>query len=326
MKAIVTGGAGFVGSHLVEALLARGDDVLCIERPGAQRYWLEGLPVGWSEAGIGDERRLAELFAGTDVVFHLAALTEARSSAQFDEVNTEGTARVLRGALATSPRPPRVVFMSTLAALGPCRNGDALDADSVPHPLSAYGRSKLMAEAVVHAYRDRVPAVILRFPSIYGPRERAVLRLFQMVTRGVAVTVGGWDREVSLIYVADAVHALIAAAVDPHAEGKTFCVAHPRPVTWRGFALEVGKAMGRVPRLVSIPVPAARGAAWAFEECARLRGRAAVLNRDRVRELIQERWVCDPRPAMDEIGFRPRFAVGRGVVKTASWYREAGWL
>jgi nucleoside-diphosphate-sugar epimerase len=325
MKAIVTGGAGFVGSHLVEALLARGVDVLVIERPGAARGWIEGLPVVWDDGGLTDLDRLERLFAGAEVVFHLAALTEAKSDEDFYSVNTEGTDRVLRAA-AAQPRPPRVVFMSTLAAAGPCRNGENLGSETVPYPLSVYGHSKLLAEAVVHAHADRVPSVILRFPTVYGPRERAVLKLFHMVKNGFAVSVGGWDREVSLVYVGDAVAALLAAAESPDAVGRTFVIAHPEAVTWARFARTVGYEVGRVPVLLRIPVAVARVTAWILETAARLHGRAAILNRDRVRELSQSRWVCDPAPAMQVLGFRPLVPVGRGVPITAAWYRKEHWL
>lgn len=325
MRAVVTGGAGFVGSHLIEALLVRGDDVLCIERPGASRHWLEGLPVRWDDRGIEDEDHLAAVFHGADAVFHLAALTEARTTDQAYAVNTEGTAGVIRAA-ARQTRPPRVVFMSTLAAAGPCRNGERLSGRTVPYPLSVYGHSKLLAEAVVHAHADRVPAVILRFPSVYGPRERAALKLFQMVSRGLALTVGGWDREFSLVYVEDAVSALITAAAAKGGTGKTFCIAHPETVTWAGFARAVGETLGRDPRLLSVPAPAAQAIALALEWMAGLQKRPAILNRDRVREISQPRWVCDPTDAIRELAFRPRFPMKRGVARTAAWYREVKWL
>ena len=325
MRSIVTGGAGFVGSHLVERLIERGHDVLCIERPGAKRGWIEGRPVTWDEGGLGDADRLAHLFRNADHVFHLAALTEARSPEDFYVVNTEGTSHVMEAA-ARAERPPRVVFISTLAAAGPCRGDQDLTADTVPYPLSVYGHSKLLAEAVVHAYADRVPATILRFPSVYGPRERAVLKLFRMIARGFAITVGGWERELSLVYVDDAVSGLVAAAESEQAIGRTYMIAHPESVTWAEFARAVGKEVGQSPRLLSLPTAAARAAALCVEGVSRARGRAAILNRDRVRELAQRRWVCDPRQAMRQIGYQPRFPVRLGVPRTAAWYREVRWL
>jgi nucleoside-diphosphate-sugar epimerase len=328
MRAVVTGGAGFIGSHLIEALLARDDEVVCVERAGASRRWLAGLEVAYRDTGLDDVRALSAAFAGADVVFHLAGLTEARARRDFYAVNTEGTARVFRAAAAHNGRAPRVVLMSSLSALGPCRNGggDRLSPDTVPYPISHYGHSKLLAEAIAHAFADRVPATIVRPTSVYGPRERGVLKLFRLVRRGVALTVGSWDRQVSLIHVGDVVQGLLAAADSPRAVNRTYCLAHPEPVTWRGFARAVGAALGREPLLVSVPASLAWGIAVAAEACARLRGAAAILNRERMRELVQHRWVCDVSRAVTDLGFHPCYGVDRGVAETAAWYRGAGWI
>src|SRR2546426_12251915 len=171
MRAVVTGGAGFIGSHLIEALVQRGDEVVCVERPGASRRWLDELDVCYRDSGLEDVAQLAAALSGADVVFPLAGLTEARSPRDFYAVNTEGTARLFRAAAAHNGGAPRVVLMSSLAALGPCRNGDRLSPDTVPYPISHYGHSKLLAEAVAHAFADRVPATIIRPPSVYGPRR-----------------------------------------------------------------------------------------------------------------------------------------------------------
>jgi nucleoside-diphosphate-sugar epimerase len=126
--------------------------------------------------------------------------------------------------------------------------------------------------------------------------------------------------------VEDAVAALLAAADRPEAPGQTFMIAHPEPVTWARFARTVGTAMGRNPVLVSLPTAAARVTAWVVETASRLRGRPAVLNRDRVREISQARWVCDPTVAMRQLGFHPQFPVSLGVARTADWYRKEKWL
>lgn len=324
MRAVVTGGAGFAGSHLSEELLARGWEVACVERPGASRGWLGGAPVAWHPVGLHDEWRLRAVLAGADVIFHLAALTEGRVASDCYRVNTEGTNCLLRAAAALES-PPQLVFMSSLAAAGPGRDRAPLDARTVPCPLSHYGQSKLMAEAVVHAWSDRVPAAILRFPAVYGPRDVMVPTLIRMIERGVAVTVGRWDRPLSLVYVADAVAGLLAAAA-PAAVGRTWCIAHPETVTWEDFVTAASRALGRHALRVSLPEPAARAFAAASEGCARLRGHAARLNRDRIRELTGRSWVCDPTPAMRELGFAPAWPLARGVDATVAWLRREQWV
>jgi dihydroflavonol-4-reductase len=326
MRAVVTGAAGFVGSHLVERLIERGDDVVAVERPRAPRGWLRGLDLEFHACGLDSAERLADVFAGADVVFHLAALTEARTPAECYAVNTIGTANVVRAMAAAPGAPGRLVFMSSLAAVGPSRPDARLDRASTPLPLSDYGRSKLQAEAVVHAWSDRVPAVICRFPAVYGPRDRVVLKLFRMVSHGVALTVGPWHRQVSLVHVADAVSGLLAAAAAPTAPGRTYFLAHPQPATWGDFVAAVAASLGRDPLRIALPVGAARAVAVAAEAAARLRRRAAVLNRDRVRELAQPAWVCDVGAATAELGFLPRFALQTGVDDTASWLRRQRWI
>jgi nucleoside-diphosphate-sugar epimerase len=327
MKAIVTGGSGFIGSHLIEALVAAGHEVACVERVGGTKGWIEELPVGWEPIGLSDVGQLRRVLEGVDVVFHLAGLTEAIRPADLYEVNTVGTSNVLEAAATWNGSAPHVILLSSLAAIGPCRNGNALSPDTIPFPLSHYGNSKLLAEAVLHAFSDRVPTTVVRLPSTYGPRERAVLMLFRMVTRGIALTIGGWHREASMVYVGDVVQGLLAAGHErERAAGRTYCFAHPMPITWADFAEAAGEAIGRRPRLLSVAAGVALPIAIGCELLARMGHRPAILNRDRVRELAQARWVCDPSRAIDEIGFDPRYTLERGTRATVAWYRKAGWI
>lgn len=326
MRAVVTGGAGFIGSHLIEALVARGDDVVCLERPEADDHWIRELPITRLATRLGPADDLAAALTGADLVFHLAGLTAARTPAEYYAVNTEATAR-LADAIAAQPAPrPRLVFVSSLAALGPNRDGRPLTPDSVPYPLSHYGHSKLMAELVLHARADRVPATIIRLPSVYGPRERGVLAFFKLVRRGLALTIGGWDKRLSMLFVDDAVRGILAAGLAPQAAGRTYHLAHETPVTWTAFAAAVGDALDRRPRRVSLRPAVGRAIAWAAETGARIRRAPALLNGEKLREIVAPSWVSDPSRAERELGVRAACGIGPGTALTGQWYLREGWL
>jgi UDP-glucose 4-epimerase len=231
MKALVTGGAGFIGSNLVDALLARGDEVTVVDDlVTGRRENLDGaLAAGATlvEADIREQAALAELAAAEkpEVVFHLAAQIDVRKSIAdpaFDAgVNVGGTANVLEAARTAGSR--RLVFVSTGGAIYGEGEGKALPLDeSAPvEPLSAYGQSKFAAEGYLALYERLygISGVALRLGNVYGPRqdplgEAGVIAIFCGRLRGgERPTVFGDGKQTrDYIYVGDVVAAALAAA------------------------------------------------------------------------------------------------------------------
>ncbi len=179
---MVTGGTGFIGSHLVEALCAQGEGVRCLVRRASFRKHPSSPPAG-AELAYGDllsGEGLDEALAGADTVIHLAGVTKALTAADYYAGNSRATEKL---ATAIARHGVRLVHVSSLAAIGPSRDGVPVEEDAEPHPLTPYGKSKLEAERIV---RELVPnAVIARPPVVYGPRDTGVFQVLQSISRGL---------------------------------------------------------------------------------------------------------------------------------------------
>ena len=324
---LVTGATGFVGWHLLEALAARGARVRALVRRGRARARLDARgAAGVGGGGLEDRDAVARAVEGAGVVLHLAAVTRARTEAEYLGANAAGTRVLLEAVRSARERPRRVVYLSSLAAVGPSADGRPVTAAETPRPLTAYGRSKLAGEqACREAAADGVEVVVLRAPAVYGPRARDLLTFFRLAARGVLPVPTGGERRLQLVHVADLAEALIRGATAPAAAG-VYHVADPRPYSWTELVTEVARAVGRRARLIPVPAGLVRAAAAASEWSAAVVGRATIFNRDKARELLAPGWLCETESARRDLGFEARTPLPQGLADTAAWYRAAGWL
>ena len=322
MKAFVTGGTGFLGTHLVTALLARGDEVRCLVRAPARATALARNGVRLVTGDLTDQRALEAGCRGADVVFHLAGAIAASSRAAFLATNRDGTVALLAAAAATPPR--RFVYVSSVAAVGPSARGQPLDETAPTHPVTPYGESKLAGEQAVRA--AALPWTIIRPPWVYGEWDRAGLPLFRLAARGVVPLIGDGAQELSLVHATDVAQALLAAASAERAVGRVYFAAHPELTTAREMARAVGRAVGRAPLIVPIPRPLAYGAVWTIGSVARALGRASVVSPERAGEFFAPAWTCSAAALHRDTGWEARIDLATGLKRTADWYRGEGWL
>jgi len=336
VKVFVTGGTGFVGSHLVGALLARGDDVVCLVRDPAKadRLFSEGVRPRLVSGDLFDHAALETGIAGADLVFHVAGLIAAVSRDEFFRSNAEGTRRVAQAAAKGAPSLKRFVYVSSQAVTGPSKLGTALTESAPPNPLTAYGESKVAGEQAVR--ETRLPWTIVRPPTVYGPRDTELLRVFRTVRLGVAPVFGDGKQELSVIYIDDLVTALLKAAESPK-QGATYFAAHPQVITSRDLVTEIFHAVrGTEPKpasprssgpfLLPIPGAIARGALWFTEAAAKLAGKATLLTPEKANEFLAEAWVCSPAALERDTGWKAQYDLKSGLARTATWYRAHGWL
>jgi nucleoside-diphosphate-sugar epimerase len=190
MRALVTGGQGFVGSHLCERLVAQGHCVRVLARPSSDLRHLSGIEVEVVRADVTEPAGLPSAVAGCDVVFHVAGALKGLRERDFFRVNADGTRNLVGAAVVAEPRLARFVYVSSLAAAGPSPGGSTPRTEEMPpEPLTWYGRSKLAGERAVRAVAG-LNWTIVRPAIVFGPREHDLLRYFRLARRGCLPVVG----------------------------------------------------------------------------------------------------------------------------------------
>jgi UDP-glucose 4-epimerase len=300
MRALVTGGAGFVGATLVRDLLRDSAEVVVLDDLTVGRSsYLDGLDVRLVNGTVEDPGAVRRATRGCDVVVHLAAMSGVAPSVENPErdfeINVRGTFNVLDAARRT--RVERVVFASSGAVLGGAR--PPLSETLVPLPLSPYGASKLYGEAAVQAFQSAYgfSGITLRFSNLYGPfcsHKRSVVAAFlRNAIRGRPLVIYGSGRQTrDFLHVSDVSRA-IRAALPSRAEG----------VFQLGTGVET--SINGLARLVS-----------------HLVGGSLPVERTPPRTAEAARNVADITKARRVLRFEPRIDLGTGLADTLAWIRE----
>ena len=329
MRVLVTGATGFIGTALSERLAARGDQVRALVRPTSRTAALERLGSELVRGDVADPAALAAAVDGCQLVVHLAGAVKALHVSEFYQANGEGTRRVA-DACAGAAHPPRLVYVSSLAAAGPARNGRPRREDDAPEPVSHYGESKLAGERAVRAVAERVEASIVRPPIVYGPRDRELMpQLLRMALLGVVLRVGSGEKRYSLVHVADLCDGILAVAERGRrvggegAEGVYFLDGGPDH-SWEEIALASCAAAGRRARVVHVPELTNLAVAACASLAAALTRKPSMLSFDKLKEIRQPAWTCTSERARRELAYAPRFALKEGMADAVAWFRAQG--
>jgi nucleoside-diphosphate-sugar epimerase len=330
MKLLVTGGTGFIGSHLAEEGRRRGAQVAVLglaDRPEEQanaellaRQGVEILP-----GSITDAELCARAMRGVTHVFHLAvAMREGGKSDEFFEtVNLEGTRRLLE---AAAGRVERFVYCSTIGIYGHRAPGVTTEGSPL-RPGNIYERTKVAAESMVRERAPvlRVPYVILRPADVYGPRDQRLLKLFKGVGAGRFPLFGDGSGRRHMVYVDDVVSAFFAACEREEAIGEGAIVAGPKPCTLRELIELVRQVSGSRRFGRRLPLAPMLATAAVVEDVCRVLRLDPPIYRRRM-DFFTSDSAFDTSRARRVLAWAPKVDLEEGVRRTHDAYREAGAL
>lgn len=314
----VTGATGFLGRGLVDGFHRAGWRVRAIVRPGSTQP--TATHADRREAGLHDVASMAAAIAGSDVVVHAAGLVRAAHERAFATVNVEGIRTVAAAVNATGAR---LVHISSLAAIGPGTVGRPVREDDPPHPVNAYGRSKLKGEALV-SESVRGSWLILRPSAVYGPGDRGFLPLVRLGRLGLFPLAAPADMPFTFVFAEDVVQAVVRAAESPLAREALF-IGHPDVESAGSMMRGIAASLGRTYRPLPVPRTAVRAIGHIGDLMWSIGGRP-LLDSARVAEFSAPGFVCDVRRARERLGFAARVGLAEGLIATVRWYREKQWI
>lgn len=326
MKALVTGSTGFIGSHLVEKLLDRDYKVSCLIRKSTKLEYIDKLPVDLVQADYANIDSLRAAIENADYVFHVGGVTKAKDKRAYFAGNHETTRNLLIAVGRFNPGLKRFVLASSLTAVGPGPGTEAVDETTPYHPITTYGRSKMEAEKECLASMSSLPITIIRPPAVYGPRDRDIFAFFDSVKKHI-IPLSGFGRKVlSFVHAYDLVDGIVAAAEHPKAAGQVYFVSNEEVYDWGMLGEFAAKSMktwavkARVPHAVLYTI------AGIGEFVAGLQGKPALVNIEKARDGVQKNWLCSPKKAFTELGFKTKLSLEEGVAITVDWYKKNGWM
>ena len=325
MTVFLTGGSGFLGSHVAEVLKERGHDIIALVRRSSQREHLQGLGMRLHEGTLEDAESIVPALKESDAVVHVAGLVKAIRPTDFRRVNEEGTRELARAA-DRHARGNRIILVSSIAAQGP-GDGPWERKEGVPEsPVTEYGRSKLAGEKALMEVRGDLSVTVLRPPIIYGPREIEFLEVFKAARRMGVVFCLDPKQTLSLVHGRDCARSIVAAVEMESTPRESYLMDDGAMHTWSGIAAVIAEVMGRRVRMVSVPKVGFMALAWTWQTWGRLTGTPVVMSLDKIHEAEARFWVAGNSHISRDLSYEPEFDFPKGVEDTLAWAREQGRL
>lgn len=322
---LITGANGFVGSRLCRKFLDEGFHVVAGVRKTADLSLLGELELEYRYGDVTQPETLGEMVTGIDYIIHNAGVVKTKRKETFFTINHQGTKSLLEAIARYNPQVKKVVYISSLAAAGPSVDGRPVTEADEPHPITAYGRSKLAGEGVTLSFSKKFNVLSVRPPGIYGPGEREILSFFRIVNKRIKPYIGSPERRLQLVHVDDLCRAVFLAITTETKSGEAYFVAENRSYSMRELISLLEKGCGKKGFPVRLPSPVFKAISVVSELAFKLVGATPMLTREKANELLVS-WEVSTAKAKNDFGFESQIPFEQGARETYQWYKQKGWL
>jgi nucleoside-diphosphate-sugar epimerase len=327
MKALVTGATGFIGSHLVERLIHDGFEVRALVRKRDNETrkdtfeLLKKLNVEIFEGDLLDKGSLKKIGKEIDVVFHLAAIARpmAIPNELYFKINEKGTDNLFEVCLDEGVK--KIVMMSSVSAVGPSKDGNAVNEETDCNPVDIYGWSKLAQEKIAFEYINRgLQVILLRPPMVFGPRDFEMLRLFKAANRGF-FPVKSKNKCFEFLYVENLVEACLLA-LENGKIGETYHITNGEPYSINDIMNSIGNSLRKDITQLNFPSFIFNIIGNFVESIGKIFSFHPPFKHDTVNWMTQKLWYSNPNKSKRELNYNPKFTLNEGVKKTVNYYQK----
>jgi len=322
LKALVTGGTGFIGSHLVQSLVSKNWDVTCLVRPTSRTGLLKKFSVNFVVHETNNQKSLETAVKGQDYIFHLAGRIRPASRSTYDKANHQLTRNLVEACLSQNPEISRFVYVSSISAAGPSLPGQYSVESQTPSPTSEYGRTKLKGEMAVQDAWDIIPATIIRPPNVYGPRQQETELLIKLICKRIVPILKERGETTSLIYIRDLVEGILQAALSPKTQKQIYYLTDGKGYSWRKLILTIKRHVLGNSLFFPIYEKAIFFAAILTDVVMATGLVKVFFGRKIWRATIQTPWLFSSSKAEKEFGFHTRYTLEEGIKETVNYYKK----
>ena len=328
-KVLISGASGFVGGFLVEEALKRDLDVYAGIRKSCDLRYLKDPRIKFVFPDYEDVTGLKEFFEkhNFDYFIHNAGVTKSPSKEEYFRVNAEYLNNIIKAVEASGVNLQKLTFISSLAAYGPAEYFEhgIITEEGKPRPVTTYGRSKLKGEEYLKS-QESIPYVIIRPTAVYGPRETGLFTMYQLLNRGLDISIGLADHQLTFIYVKDLVRVILDSTL-AHKKNVAYFATDLAEYTSTSFTKAIQKALGDKSAIkIKLPITVVKILGFASEKIGGLFGKYPALNMEKVNELEANSWVCDTTNLVVDLKYQPHYNLESGLEESIKWYRENNWL